>query len=1038
MMPMKKNVVFLFLALLTMAGMAREVKSDVARQVAITYMRAQGMSSPTALADITSQTPFTEFYVFAAPEGGFVLVSADDCVRPILGYSTGNRFESKSMPAHVEGWLREYEAEIRHYRALEAAGSWQVSDEVAMQWRLLQQGEVPPMPLMTAMTDTLLTKWNQGQYYNMLCPVDNGHWTGHPYTGCVATAMTQVMKYWNFPQTGYSDHQYYHYNGDTSYGMLYANFGATTYQWNAMPPMLTYLSTGAEDTAVALLMYHAGVSLNMNYGITGSGAGTGNYGDYYSACTENSLVTYFKYSPALHSIYRGDFSFEEWNTRLRAELDAHRPILYSGNDVGTGHAFVLDGYNDDGYFHLNWGWGSYCDGYYPIGGLNPAPGGAGGNSTSAYNNNNVAIIGVQPNAHWGMGGTVTVMSADTTMGTVSESRSYEFDEYVWMRAYPNPGYQFKCWSDGHPVVQRYVHGTGGDYTFTAVFEPVGTDTIALYGAGTHITSFGNPSTGEITWGIKIDSSYMQLGRELHAVQIYVAYPGTYQMSVYLGVDNPSAQMYNTTFTVDSNEIDQWKTVVLNTPVVVDGWESMWISFYNNDVAYPACVTFYSGIDESLLFDNINKGEYYSQYSFLIRGLFRSTNTPPAPNVVVTGPIQISVGQNAIFHAMTNPGATIHWTLNGGSPATATGATATTVFNTAGTWHVTASITIATGSASSSWDIVVVDYTEGDTISYCLDRPQSINVGENTDTTRWGIMLPHDYLHGRDTLRDVLLYVARYGVYTLKVYQGGSDAPDQLVYTHDYPFYDEDMQYGFINCTPDVPVPIDTTRNLWITFEYPETEYPAMGCMYMGDPNSDWYAEDGVNWTHLTDLAPWLSTSWLIKAVTSKAEVVEPETYTVTVNCKLYDGTPVDTSHVTGAGSYPAGSTVNLEGLVSEGTISFDYWIVETGDTVRENPYVFVIDGDRNITAVFKEYGGIDDVDGVSIRIYPNPATDVVTIEGVADPASVTMIDVDGREVGRWQLTGGPSTLALPVVAQGTYFFHIVTDRATMVQKLVIK
>ena len=858
---MKKTVFYLLSLLLLGSANAKPVDAVTARRVAETWLMAQGWTGVAALVDVTDSTPFTEFYVFAAPTGGFVLVSGDDCVVPVLGYSAGNRFDTGVIPGHVEAWLRESEGEIRYWRALEAAGGWRRPDEVARQWEMLASGTMPPMAGSKAMNDTLTTQWAQGRFYNMLCPADTGHSSGHVVTGCVATSMAMVMKYWNFPDTGYLSHGYEH----SVYGSQFADYGTTAYQWNMMPARLTSATSYAQDTAVALLMYHAGVSVEMNYGPGGSGAQTVNSGNFTRASQENSLIRYFKYSPALHSVYYGDFGPGEWEALMAGEIDSGRPVLYSGSGSG-GHAFVLDGYNTDGYFHFNWGWSGSYNGYYPIGGLTPG-------TTHNYNKGNKANVGVQPNLAWGTGGTVTVATSDSVRGSVSPSTTYSFGDTVWVEAYPNHGYRFNGWDDRSPFITRGIYGTGGDYGFSANFEPVGTDTVILYGGGQKMTSYGWPSQGEYSWGLKIDGSYMQHGRELHGVELFIGEAGSYDMTVYLGTHNDRYRMFDTTFVADSMEVDQWKTVEIHAPVVVDGWQSMWIIFHKVTTGYPACVTTYSGIDESFI--SVSGGEFnvvggQRNYSVMARGLFRNTSSLPVPRVYASCTEQIPVGGTATFTAEATPGATAVWTIAGGTPSTATGNEVQIVFNSSGTYQAIATITVGGITASDTTAVLVIDYTEGNTVSYCLDRPSVGVTLSGGDTSVWGIMFPSSFLHGRDYLNEVQLYVSRPGDYTLYVYQGGDTVPGALVYTKTYDL--QPSQESYCACIPDSLVRIDTTQNLWIVFGS-TLEYPITFCNYMGDPNSNWLYYYG-RWVRLYEEYPTLPFSWMIKAVTSTAVPID--------------------------------------------------------------------------------------------------------------------------------------------------------------------
>lgn len=1004
-----KRIVTLVACVLLLCGsiQAKPVDAGTARRVAETYLRAMGMKNTAALVDVTAQTPFTDIYIFAAPKGGFILISADDCVKPVLGYSTGNRFDTKDIPEPVVEWLRGYEEEIR---SAKRSNSQRVHD-----WTLLESGTMPPMLMSKSMTDTLTTKWSQGLYYNLLCPADTNHSSGHVLTGCVATSMGMVMKYWNYPTTGYSNHGYTH----STYGWQYADFGATTYQWNDMPSTLTALTPEAQDSVVALLLYQAGVSVDMNYGTSGSGAQTVNGGSITKASQENALINYFKFSPALHSVNRDDFSPSEWNALIAAEIDAGRPVLYSGHG-NSGHAFVLDGYNNDGCFHLNWGWNGSCDGYFPIGGLNPT-------STRYYNLNNRANIGIQPNLNWGTGGTITVNANDSTRGTVTPSVAYNFGDTVYIQAYPNHGYRFKCWSDGSPYISRGIFGTGGDYAFTAIFAPVGTDTLELYAGKHRVTGYGRPSAGEYSWGVKFDASYMQLGRELHSVELYVTNDGDYDMYVYLGNENGRYLMFDTTFVVDSVELNQWKTVDLHTPVVVDGWESMWVIFHKVTTGYPASVTTYSGINESFISvsgDNFNEVGEVRGYSTMIRGLFRPTDSLPVPRVFTNGPQQVSVGAIATFTATGTPGVTVSWSFPSGTPDTAVGYEVNTIYNTPGTYQAIASINLGGITAVDSTSVIVVDYTVGDTISYCLDRA-IINAGGTGDTTTWGIMLPPAYLHGRAYLNEVLLYIDKAGDYTLHIYQGNA-MPATEIYTKSFTFGSTDVG-GYRSCALDNPVRIDTTQNLWIVFGS-NADYPAAFCNYMDEPNSDWLEVDEWVWVQMHVDYPDLSWAWLIKAVTSQT----PPEYTVTVNRECYQCTDaISADLIEGDGTYFDGDTVTLKAWSQGCNMTFVFWVTETGDTIAADTYTFIIHSDRTLTAFFSPSGSIDDVNSSTIRLYPNPATDKVTLT-VAEQGQVDIIDVTGRLVMKQQVFIGDNTLNVGALPNGLYYVKMGTHHTSFI------
>ncbi len=202
----------------------------------------------------------------------------------------------------------------------------------------------------------LNTTWDQGNYYNAMCPADAGGPGGHCYAGCVATAVGQLMFYHRWPNQGTGEYSYTH----PVYGEQYANFGETTYNWNGME---TYLNR--PNNHIALLLNHLGVSFDMDYGPDGSGM--------WNHSAANSMRNFFKYGPQTQYIFR-DTTTMNWDSILIANLDARKPLYYAGwEGVGSlnGHAFVCDGYAPDNFYHFNWGWSSSYDGYFLLSALTP-------------------------------------------------------------------------------------------------------------------------------------------------------------------------------------------------------------------------------------------------------------------------------------------------------------------------------------------------------------------------------------------------------------------------------------------------------------------------------------------------------------------------------------------------------------------------------------------------------------------------------------------------------------------------------------------
>lgn len=308
------------------------------------------------------------FYVFNVNgTAGFVIVAADDAVQPILGYSNEGPYEPLNVPVELTGWLSGYHNEIQYVRE----NNLEATALIRNKWASLEK-EVPPFAESGGIGPLLETKWDQGPNENMFCP-------GGSVTGCVATAMAQVMYFWKHPAQGKGSHSYL----ENDYGTLTADFGATIYQWGSMPWHPT-----SPNNWISTLMLHCGISLDMNYSPSTSGAATAEVAD--------ALIKYFKYDPAtVQYVARENYTDADWVNLLKQELNAYRPMEYRGVGSGGGHAFVCDGYDDNSLFHMNWGWGGSSDGFFAINALNPGSTGTGGGS-GGYNSGQGAVIGIKP------------------------------------------------------------------------------------------------------------------------------------------------------------------------------------------------------------------------------------------------------------------------------------------------------------------------------------------------------------------------------------------------------------------------------------------------------------------------------------------------------------------------------------------------------------------------------------------------------------------------------------------------------------------
>jgi hypothetical protein len=343
-----------------------------------------------------STEPEPCFYVFNINSSkGFVIVSAEDNVVPVLAYSDESGFNSENIPPDVSYWLNGYREQIEEARSK----SMQATDEIRSKWEALQSGTGSYLLYkpVAAVAPLEQTTWNQSPDYNAMCPFDNTY-NELTVTGCVATAMAQIMKFWNSPTNGAGFHSY----NDPKYGTQSANFGSTTYDWANMPN-----SISGPNSAIATLMYHCGVSVDMTYGVGATGGSAAYVISSQSpiqACAEYAYKIYFGY-PDVQGKDRSAYPNKgDWQQLLKTDLDAGRPVLYAGFGSGGGHCFNCDGYDANNMFHFNWGWGGAYDGYFDVDALNPEGTGTGG-GTGGFNSGQQCVVGIQgPNGGGGGGG----------------------------------------------------------------------------------------------------------------------------------------------------------------------------------------------------------------------------------------------------------------------------------------------------------------------------------------------------------------------------------------------------------------------------------------------------------------------------------------------------------------------------------------------------------------------------------------------------------------------------------------------------------
>jgi hypothetical protein len=357
---MKRTFAFLLLVTLFFGGLqARPVDVETAKSLGIKFMNTNTeVKSATAELTYTAYTDQGQacFYVFAVQPKGFVIVSADDRAKPILGYSTESNF-TPQLPDGLMTFFDNYKAGFSQM----FANNDERTEQAIADWTSLEKtGRLVANKANRSVAPLLASLWNQTDLYNNMAPEDpNSIFSGHCKSGCVANAMSQIMRYWEWPRHGQGGHGYDASGYYGSYGWQEANFGNATYRFELMPDFLDFASPQAEVDATALLEYHAGVSVDMSYGPNASGA--------YSEDVGPAMRNHFRFSDDLQHLYQyGSFYWEE---DLMDNLDAGMPLYYASSGPDGGHAYVVDGYDENVMFHLNWGWAGFDNGYYAIDGF---------------------------------------------------------------------------------------------------------------------------------------------------------------------------------------------------------------------------------------------------------------------------------------------------------------------------------------------------------------------------------------------------------------------------------------------------------------------------------------------------------------------------------------------------------------------------------------------------------------------------------------------------------------------------------------------
>ena len=564
---------------LFLSSTALPVGLQTAQSVAAKFM---GTSNLALVSTYQTDKSLAALYVFNTSDG-FVIVAADDCETPIIGYSHEGCFNPNNVPLQMDEYLQDFAARIQY--GIE--NHIEADETTVKQWALVKAtGRINDQKTNKSVAPLLTTKWHQGCRYNSLCPAMTGP-CDRAEAGCVAVAMGQIMHYWKYPAMGFGTHSYSN-QGIT----LSADFGSTTYDWVHMPDSLTENSTEAEIEAVATLLYHCGVSVNMNYTVNGSGTN--------SSDVPNALYRYFSYSKKTHFEKRANYSDEEWFSMLKGNLDAQRPVMYSGSGNQGGHAFVCDGYDDNDMLHFNWGWG-VANGYFSLGNLNP--------NGYAFNRNQVAILDIIPEYEPCL---VVATAHPSTAGTIEGSGEYHIGAQCTLTATPAGDYEFYCWKRNDQIVSE-----DPSYTF-----PVGADTISIeahfchYPVGALTANYApeanNPNSNsvDLTWS-RADTEWKLLKKfEIPEELGGIATDGEYLYVTYAEWNNPPFEFGK--YTMDGDLIEQFNLdhVLRAVCLAYDG-----TGFYCNGGETLLQMIHHVDLDNKTILDSLNTDIWFGALTY---------------------------------------------------------------------------------------------------------------------------------------------------------------------------------------------------------------------------------------------------------------------------------------------------------------------------------------------------------------------------------------------------------------------------------------
>ena len=795
---MKKFILkglFMTLLFFSFSGFSKEIDEFTAQKVASNYlsrsifMLKRGTQSSIALELHTVRTmnnplkrgassPLIYIYNFAN-SNGFILVAADDNVTPILGYSTEQDFDINAMPAQVAAWMKHYEKEI------ETAIQYNVFSSVnSNKWNeVLNDTYIKTRGVTTAVKPLLTTTWDQGQYYYDKCPYDATS-KKYAYTGCVATAMAQVMKYWNYPSTGNGTKTYTNSASATfKFGTLSANFGTTTYDWANMPNKLT-----AKNDAVATLMSHVGISIEMQYGLDGSGAWI-TYDSRYTPYSNGhlSLINYWKYDPSsIKSIYKTNYTDQTWTAAIKAEIDKSRPVILEGSasDGSGGHCYVADGYDANNYLHINWGWSGAYNGYFTVSNLVPSGTSTGGGA-GVYTFNQGAVLGIRPPTSNLPIADFTTSSSATTIGrTVVLSDKSTNIPQSWNWNISPSTYSFINGTSETSKNPEIVFNNVGEYTVNlTVTNAVGSKSLTKEAFVTvnpaltsqvcdTLTNFlaseskayirikgGGSFAGHVSGNLKsFAESYTNLGSYSHITGAFLDFAraetnnpnSTINVNVYANSGgSPGSILATKSIKITDIRQDLLNVretkVMFDTPIAVSGQFFIGFEvFYAAGDTVGVYTTGYGAAGTNTSFLQFSDGAWCSYAT-----CWNKTHLKISPLVAVLPTANFTLSSSTIHPnevvtfsaANATNAATYNWTFTGANKSNSVSQIVNNSYSTIGTYEVVLNVTNGCGaSASKTTTVIVTASCDPGTISgeSTVCEGQSIDLTSSVNGGTWSV------------------------------------------------------------------------------------------------------------------------------------------------------------------------------------------------------------------------------------------------------------------------------------------------------------